>query len=1534
MNGGWIYAKTFVRYGSTASISATSQIYPLNTVQVTLTDNDLNSDTNNIQSYTVRDSNIVNKEYQDITVTKRSKDDSVFIGNLNTRYGYIAGADNIGYIYVHQNDTLRVGYKDTMQLNGGSGTWKSAITKVLGANWGRDSALVSIYPGNNDTIFVTDYDLNRNSSSKESYKVYIYNKATNESDSVTVTERSFNDSVFIGTIQTQYGKSGGTNNDGIINAKVGDTLLVFYHDTVTYDGAPGLTDTAITTFKGGHTASLTATPSILPGVSMIDTLIDQDLNKDTTRVETYFLRDTSSNGQIDTVLFTETGIKTGIFTATIPTTFGTTKGSNGKNVTFNTQANDTIVISYLDSLQGNGGSATIIAKTAVIGGHTANLSGTTSILPGASIIDTLIDQDLNKDTTRIETYFLRDTSSNGQIDTVLFTETGIKTGIFTATIPTTFGTTKGSNGKNVTFNAQAGDTLYLTYKDTLASNGGSGTTKVLKTPVIGGNTATLTGTLSILPGASIIDTLIDQDLNKDTTRIETYFLRDTSSNGQIDTVLFTETGIKTGIFTATIPTTFGTTKGSNGKNVTFNAQAGDTLYLTYKDTLASNGGSGTTKVLKTAVVGGHTATLSGTASILPGASIIDTLTDQDLNKNATAAETYFLRDTSSNGQIDTVLFTETGVNTGIFTATIPTTFGTTKGSNGKNVTFNAQANDTIVISYLDSVKANGGSATIIAKTAVIGGHTANLSGTASIIPGASIIDTLTDQDLNKNATVAETYFLRDTSSNGQIDTVLFTETGINTGIFTATIPTTFGTTKGSNGKNVTFNVQANDTIYLTYKDTLASNGGPGSTIVLKTAVVGGHTAILKGTASILPGASIIDTLTDQDLNKNATVAETYFLRDTSSNGQIDTVLFTETGVNTGIFTASIPTTFGTTKGSNGKNVTFNTQANDTIYLTYKDTLASNGGPGSTMVIKTAVVGGHTAILKGTASILPGASIIDTLTDQDLNKNATVAETYSLRDTSSNGQIDTVLFTETGVNTGIFTATIPTTFGTTKGSNGKNVTLTAQASDAICLTYVDTLATNGGPGSTLRLSTNVIGGHTATMSGTISIIPGASIIDTLTDQDLNKNATVAETYSLRDTSSNGQIDTVLFTETGVNTGIFTATIPTKFGTTKGSNGKNVTLTAQASDAICLTYVDTLAANGGPGATLRLSTTVTGGHNGTISANPVFMAATDTSTFTLTDADLNKDPTKTEVYYLLLKNSSSEKETIKFTETGINSGVFTGLVRTISGIDPGPSGDTIFTVQPGDSIVATYHDSLTVTGDTANVTASVKIGSVVFSSSSKSVVNISINTGSAIPPDTMAYTIKVKNTGTVKSTRVAVTDTIPLGMDVLTGTLPGSTTVNGRVLSFNVFNLNVNDSLSLQYSLRIDSSIQTGVPATNTAHIIADGVDQKLTATFTPVNQPQMTLTKAVDKSHAKPGDTLTYTIVYKNIGTSNATFLTVTDPNPNYTNYVANSVTLNGVAKTDAADGDEVTYSGGIIQINVGTIIPGQTGTITFKVTIK
>jgi len=105
--------------------------------------------------------------------------------------------------------------------------------------------------------------------------------------------------------------------------------------------------------------------------------------------------------------------------------------------------------------------------------------------------------------------------------------------------------------------------------------------------------------------------------------------------------------------------------------------------------------------------------------------------------------------------------------------------------------------------------------------------------------------------------------------------------------------------------------------------------------------------------------------------------------------------------------------------------------------------------------------------------------------------------------------------------------------------------------------------------------------------------------------------------------------------------------------------------------------------------------------------------------------------------------------------------------------------------------------------------------------------------------------------------------------------------------------------------------------------------------TTVTAPSLTITKAVSPTGDQPpGTELTYTITVNNTGTGNAQNVIVTDSIPSFTNYVSNSVTVQGIAKTDDIDGDHVSVVGGVVKVQIGTMGPGGSRTITFKVNIK
>ncbi len=84
----------------------------------------------------------------------------------------------------------------------------------------------------------------------------------------------------------------------------------------------------------------------------------------------------------------------------------------------------------------------------------------------------------------------------------------------------------------------------------------------------------------------------------------------------------------------------------------------------------------------------------------------------------------------------------------------------------------------------------------------------------------------------------------------------------------------------------------------------------------------------------------------------------------------------------------------------------------------------------------------------------------------------------------------------------------------------------------------------------------------------------------------------------------------------------------------------------------------------------------------------------------------------------------------------------------------------------------------------------------------------------------------------------------------------------------------------------------------------------------------------------PGSTVTYTLAATVSGTGSLANLKVTDSIPTGTTYAPGSLTLDGTALTDAADGDAGTYTGTGIAVTLGTVASGATRTVTFKVKIN
>lgn len=85
---------------------------------------------------------------------------------------------------------------------------------------------------------------------------------------------------------------------------------------------------------------------------------------------------------------------------------------------------------------------------------------------------------------------------------------------------------------------------------------------------------------------------------------------------------------------------------------------------------------------------------------------------------------------------------------------------------------------------------------------------------------------------------------------------------------------------------------------------------------------------------------------------------------------------------------------------------------------------------------------------------------------------------------------------------------------------------------------------------------------------------------------------------------------------------------------------------------------------------------------------------------------------------------------------------------------------------------------------------------------------------------------------------------------------------------------------------------------------------------------------------RSGSIVTYRIVLTVNGQGVAQGLALNDPLPANTTYIANSITFDGQARTDAVDADNAEFSGGAVKVRLGDTTAPVNHTIEFRVVIN
>ncbi len=212
----------------------------------------------------------------------------------------------------------------------------------------------------------------------------------------------------------------------------------------------------------------------------------------------------------------------------------------------------------------------------------------------------------------------------------------------------------------------------------------------------------------------------------------------------------------------------------------------------------------------------------------------------------------------------------------------------------------------------------------------------------------------------------------------------------------------------------------------------------------------------------------------------------------------------------------------------------------------------------------------------------------------------------------------------------------------------------------------------------------------------------------------------------------------------------------------------------------------------------------------------------------------------------------------------------------------------------------------------------------------------------PGDTLRYTIYVRNTGSAPALNVRLTDPIPANTTLIAGSV---VTSKGAIITENPVDINIGvinpgEIVTVQFRVILAQVLPTGTEIHNIVTVTASGDISTQAIKNDPVTSspnfydPQ-NVVKTVELSIDGINRYLTYTAVIISTGDAPAENVVFNDPVPSNTTYVPDTITLNGSPVSDAypdLDGGFDNVNNRIV-VNIGTLNPGVTVTITFRVLI-
>jgi uncharacterized repeat protein (TIGR01451 family) len=203
---------------------------------------------------------------------------------------------------------------------------------------------------------------------------------------------------------------------------------------------------------------------------------------------------------------------------------------------------------------------------------------------------------------------------------------------------------------------------------------------------------------------------------------------------------------------------------------------------------------------------------------------------------------------------------------------------------------------------------------------------------------------------------------------------------------------------------------------------------------------------------------------------------------------------------------------------------------------------------------------------------------------------------------------------------------------------------------------------------------------------------------------------------------------------------------------------------------------------------------------------------------------------------------------------------------------------------------------------------------------------VNPINALPGQPVTYTLTFANVGNELVTGVTITDSIPLSVTNTSVISNGVaiTAVGGTRYAWNIASLAAGQGGVITITGVLSSGLQAGDAFTNTAVITttlgldSDASNNSSSVGVTVAPMPDLSIVKRVNPVNALPGQPVTYTLTFANVGNELVTGVTITDSIP--LSVTSTSVISNGVAIT-AVGGTRYAW-------NIAPLAVGQGGVIT------